>query len=160
VRGSWTVTAQDPFLQAAIDEARRGLAEGGIPIGAVVVHRGVIIGRGHNRRVQKGSPILHGEMDALENAGRQPASVYRDSVLYTTLSPCAMCSGAILLYGIPRIVVGENRTFLGEESLLRSRGVDVVVLQDNTCIELMHDFIASRPELWNEDIGQDSPPPR
>ena len=154
------MTAQDPLLQAAIDEARRGLAEGGIPIGAVIVHRGAIIGRGHNRRVQKGSPILHGEMDALENAGRQPASVYRDSVLYTTLSPCAMCSGAILLYGIPRIVVGENRTFLGEESLLRSRGVDVVVLQDDTCIALMHDFIVSRPDVWNEDIGQDSPPPR
>lgn len=154
------MTAQDPFLQAAIDEARRGLAEGGIPIGAVIVHHGAIIGRGHNRRVQKGSPTLHGEMDALENAGRQPASVYRDSVLYTTLSPCAMCSGAILLYGIRRIVVGENRTFLGEESLLRSRGVDVVVLQDDTCIGLMHDFIASRPDLWYEDIGQDSPRPR
>lgn len=144
----------DPFMQAAIDEARQGLAEGGIPIGSVIVHRGRIIGRGHNRRVQQGSAIRHGEMDALENAGRQPASVYRDSVLYTTLSPCAMCSGAILLYGIPRLVVGENRTFLGEEDLLRSRGVQVEVLQDAACVALMADFIAKRPELWNEDIGE------
>lgn len=144
----------DPYLQAALDEARQGLAEGGIPIGSVIVHRDRIIGRGHNRRVQKGSAILHGEMDAFENAGRQPASVYRESVLYTTLSPCSMCTGAILLYGIPRIVVGENRTFMGEESLLRSRGVIVDVVQDPACIELMTDFIASRPELWNEDIGE------
>jgi cytosine deaminase len=144
----------DPFLQAAIDEARQGLAEGGIPIGSVVVHRGIIIGRGHNRRVQRGSAILHGEMDALENAGRQPAGVYRESVLYTTLSPCAMCSGAILLYGIPKVVVGENQTFMGEEALLRSRGVIVEVLQDPTCADLMRRFIASRPQLWNEDIGQ------
>ncbi|HJW24962.1 MAG TPA: nucleoside deaminase [Rhodocyclaceae bacterium] len=144
----------DPFMQAAIDEARQGLAEGGIPIGSVIVHRGRIIGRGHNRRVQQGSAIRHGEMDALENAGRQPASVYRDSVLYTTLSPCAMCSGAILLYGIPRVVIGENRTFLGEEDLLRSRGVQVEVLQDAACVALMEDFIARRPELWNEDIGE------
>jgi cytosine deaminase len=146
--------ARDPFLQAAIEEAQQGLAEGGIPIGSVIVHSGAIIGRGHNRRVQKGSAILHGEMDALENAGRQPASVYRDSVLYTTLSPCAMCSGAILLYGIPRVVIGENQTFLGEEALLRGRGVDVEVLQDAACVDLMRRFIASRPELWNEDIGQ------
>jgi len=146
--------ARDPFLQAAIEEAQRGLAEGGIPIGSVVVHRGAIIGRGHNRRVQKGSAVLHGEMDALENAGRQPASVYRESVLYTTLSPCAMCSGAILLYGIPKVVIGENQTFMGEEGLLRGRGVDVEVLQDAACVDLMRRFIASRPELWNEDIGK------
>ena len=143
----------DEFMQAAIAEARQGLAEGGIPIGSVIVHRGRIIGHGHNRRVQQGSAILHGEMDALEQAGRQPASVYRDCVLYTTLSPCAMCSGAILLYGIPRIVVGENRTFMGEAELLRSRGVRVDVLQNEECIALMRDFIASRPALWNEDIG-------
>lgn len=142
------------FMQAAIDEARQGLAEGGIPIGSVIVHKGRIIGRGHNRRVQEGSAIRHGEMDAFENAGRQPASVYREAVLYTTLSPCSMCSGAILLYGIPRIIVGENRTFLGEEELLRSRGVEVEVLQDATCIALMEDFIEARPELWNEDIGE------
>jgi len=140
-------------MQAAIEEARRGLAEGGIPIGSVLVHGGRIIGRGHNRRVQKGSAILHGEMDALENAGRQPAAVYRESVIYTTLSPCAMCSGAILLYGIPRVIAGENRTFLGEEELLRARGVTVDVLQDATCIELMTHFIREHPELWNEDIG-------
>jgi len=146
--------ARDPFLQAAIEEAQRGLAEGGIPIGSVIVHRGAIIGRGHNRRVQKGSAVLHGEMDALENAGRQPASVYRESVLYTTLSPCAMCSGAILLYGIPKVVIGENQTFMGEESLLRGRGVDVEVLQDAACVDLMRRFIASRPDLWNEDIGK------
>jgi creatinine deaminase len=143
----------DPFMQAAIEEARLGLAEGGIPIGSVIVYQGRIIGRGHNRRVQKGSAILHGEMDAFENAGRQPAGIFRESVLYTTLSPCAMCSGAILLYGIPKIVVGENRTFMGEEDLLRSRGVEVIVLQDAICIDLMSNFIASRPELWNEDIG-------
>ena len=146
--------ARDPFLLAAVNEAQQGLAEGGIPIGSVIVHRGAIIGRGHNRRVQQGSAVLHGEMDALENAGRQPASVYRESVLYTTLSPCAMCSGAILLYGIPKVVIGENQTFLGEEGLLRERGVDVEVLQDAECVDLMRRFIASRPELWNEDIGQ------
>ena len=146
--------ARDPFLQAAIEEAQQGLAEGGIPIGSVIVHRGAIIGRGHNRRVQKASAVLHGEMDAFENAGRQPASVYRESVLYTTLSPCAMCSGAILLYGIPRVVIGENQTFMGEEALLRGRGVDVEVLQDAACVDLMRRFIASRPDLWNEDIGQ------
>lgn len=143
----------DPFLQAALDEARQGLAEGGIPIGSVIVHRGQIIGRGHNRRVQQGSAILHGEMDAFENAGRQLASVYRESVLYTTLSPCAMCSGAILLYGIPRVIVGENRSFLGEEDLLRSRGVKVEVVQDPACIELMRRFMAEQPQLWHEDIG-------
>ena len=143
----------DPFLSAAIDEAQRGLAEGGIPIGAVLVHRGAIIGRGHNRRVQQGSAVLHGEMDALERAGRQPASVYRESVMYTTLSPCAMCTGAILLYGIPRVVVGENRTFMGEEGLLRARGVMVEVVQDERCIAMMRSFIATNPELWNEDIG-------
>ncbi|MDF2643622.1 MAG: tadA 2 [Pseudomonas sp.] len=144
----------DPFMQAAIDEAQLGLAEGGIPIGSVIVHDGRIIGRGHNRRVQEASAIKHGEMDALENAGRQPASVYRDSVLYTTLSPCAMCSGAILLYGIRQVIVGENQTFMGEEELLRSRGVQVDVLGDATCEHMMRSFIASKPELWNEDIGE------
>lgn len=144
-----------PFMQAAIDEAMLGLAEGGIPIGSVIVHQGRIIGRGHNRRVQRGSAILHGEMDAFENAGRQPAHVYRESVLYTTLSPCSMCSGAILLYGIPKVIIGENQTFLGEETLLRSRGVQVEVVQDAACVDLMRGFIASRPELWNEDIGVD-----
>ncbi len=143
----------DRFMQAAIAEAEQGYAEGGIPIGSVIVHNGAIIGRGHNRRVQKGSAILHGEMDALENAGRQPAAVYRESVLYTTLSPCPMCSGAILLYGIPKVIIGENRTFMGEEELLRSRGVEVQVLQDSRCIALMERFIAEKPELWNEDIG-------
>lgn len=146
--------SDDPFLQAAIEEARAGLSEGGIPIGSVLVHRGTIIGRGHNRRIQRGSPTLHGEMDALENAGRQPASVYRESVLYTTLSPCAMCTGAILLYGIPTVIVGENRTFLGEEELLRSRGVSVTVVQDEDCVSMMTDFTAAHPELWNEDIGE------
>jgi cytosine deaminase len=145
--------AADPFLDAAIAEAESGLAEGGIPIGSVLVHAGRILGRGHNRRVQQGSAILHGEMDALERAGRLPAAVYRQSVLYTTLSPCAMCTGAILLYGIPRVVIGENRTFLGEEDLLRSRGVELVVRQDPRCIALMRRFIAERPALWNEDIG-------
>jgi cytosine/creatinine deaminase len=143
----------DPFMQAAIDEARKGLAEGGIPIGSVLVHRGVIIGRGHNRRVQQGSVVLHGEMDALENAGRQPASVYRESVVYTTLSPCPMCSGAIRLYGIPKVIIGENQTFLGDEDVLRAHGVQVDVLQDHTCVQLMRDFIAAQPMLWNEDIG-------
>jgi cytosine deaminase len=146
----------DAFMQAAIDEARQSLNEGGIPIGSVLVHQGRIIGRGHNRRVQKDSAILHGEMDALENAGRQPASVYRASIIYTTLSPCAMCSGTILLYGIPRVIVGENKTFLGEEALLRSRGVAVEVLDDPTCKELMRQFIAAKPSLWNEDIGEPS----
>lgn len=141
------------LIDAAIEEAALGLAEGGIPIGSVLVHRGTIVGRGHNRRVQRGSAILHGEMDALENAGRLPARVYRESVLYTTLSPCAMCSGAILLYGIPHVIVGENRTFMGEEELLRSRGIRVDVVQDERCIAMMTKFIAEHPELWNEDIG-------
>lgn len=144
----------DPFLQAAIDEAQTGWDEGGIPIGSVIVHDGKIIGRGHNKRIQSGSPTLHGEMDALENAGRLPASVYKQATLYTTLSPCSMCSGAILLYGIPRVIVGENRTFMGEEELLRSRGVEVTVVDDPTCISLMETMIAERPELWNEDIGE------
>jgi cytosine deaminase len=143
----------DEFMVAAIAEAEAGRAEGGIPIGSVLVHQGRIVGRGHNRRVQRGSAILHGEMDALENAGRLPASVYAQSVLYTTLSPCAMCSGAILLYRIPRVVVGENRTFMGDEELLRSRGVGVELLQDPRCIELMTAFIRENPALWNEDIG-------
>jgi len=143
----------DPFLTAAIAEAEHGLREGGIPIGSVLVSRGKILGRGHNRRVQKGSPVLHGEMDALENAGRLPAAIYRDATLYTTLSPCAMCSGAILLYGIPRVIIGENRTFRGEEELLASRGVSIEVWQDPTCIRLMTEFIEAHPELWNEDIG-------
>ena len=144
----------DTYMLAAIAEAEQGRSEGGIPIGSVIVHRGRIIGRGHNRRVQKGSAILHGEMDALENAGRQLASVYRESVLYTTLSPCAMCSGAILLYGIPRIIIGENKTFLGEEELLRSRGISIEVLQDPTCIAMMEEFVRAHPQLWNEDIGE------
>jgi cytosine deaminase len=146
----------DPFMQAAIDEAKLGLAEGGIPIGSVLVHEGRIIGRGHNRRVQRRDPILHGEMDALQNAGRQLAKVYRESVIYTTLSPCAMCSGAILLYGIPRVVIGENQTFMGEEDWLRSRGVQLEVLHDHTCIDLMSRFIGAQPSLWNEDIGEDA----
>ena len=140
-------------MRAAIDEARAGLAEGGIPIGSVLVHENQILGRGHNRRVQSGSSVLHGEMDALENAGRQPAAVYRECTLYTTLSPCSMCSGAILLYGIPRVVIGENRTFRGEESLLASRGVHLEILQDEACIDLMRRFIEKHPELWSEDIG-------
>ncbi|HAQ86318.1 MAG TPA: tRNA-specific adenosine deaminase [Pseudomonas sp.] len=144
----------DEFMQAAIDEAQKGLSEGGIPIGSVIVHRGRIIGRGHNRRVQQSSAVLHGEMDAFENAGRQPASVYADSILYTTLSPCSMCSGAILLYGIPKVVIGENQTFMGEELLLRGRGVEVEVLQEPGCVEMMRRFIADSPELWNEDIGE------
>ena len=143
----------DKFMQAAIEEAQLGLAEGGIPIGSVIVHKGKIIGRGHNRRIQSGSPTLHGEMDALENAGRQSAATYRESVLYTTLSPCSMCTGAILLYGIPKIVVGENTTFLGEEELLTTRGVEVDVRHNQQCIDLMQHFITANPELWNEDIG-------
>ncbi len=130
------------------------MAEGGIPIGSVIVHRGKIIGRGHNRRVQQASTVLHGEMDAFENAGRQSASVYRECELYTTLSPCPMCSGAILLYGIPKVIVGENQTFMGEEEHLRSRGVEVEVVQDEECIELMKQFITEKPDLWNEDIGE------
>ena len=144
----------DEFMKAAIAEAEAGAREGGIPIGSVLVHERRIIGRGHNRRVQRGSAILHGEMDALENAGRQAPAVYRASVLYTTLSPCAMCSGAILLYGIPKVIVGENQTFAGEEDLLGSRGVALQVLQDRTCIELMRRFVRDHPGLWNEDIGR------
>jgi cytosine/creatinine deaminase len=144
----------DIFMQAAIEEARKGLEEGGIPIGSVIVYEGKIIGRGHNKRVQKGSATLHGEMDALENTGRQPASVYRQCVLYTTLSPCSMCSGAILLYNIPKVIIGENKTFLGEEDLLKSRGVKVEVLQNDECIDMMAEFIFSKPDIWNEDIGE------
>lgn len=144
----------DEFLRAAIAEAEQGLREGGIPIGSVLVHEGRILGRGHNRRVQQGSAVLHAEIDALERAGRQPAAVYRASTLYTTLSPCALCSGAVLLYGIPRVVVGENRTFCGEEDLLRERGVTVTVLQDEHCRALMDRFIADHPALWAEDIGR------
>jgi len=143
----------DTFLQAAIEEARRGRAEGGIPIGSVLALDGRIIGRGHNQRVQRGSVIHHAEMNCLENAGRQPSSVYRRCVLYSTLSPCAMCSGAALLYGIPRIVVGENVTFRGPEDYVRAQGVRVDVLQDAACIQLMEEFIAAHPDLWNEDIG-------
>ncbi|MBU2878323.1 MULTISPECIES: nucleoside deaminase [Aliiglaciecola] len=143
----------DIFMRAAIDEAIKGKQEGGIPIGSVIVYQNQIIGRGHNRRVQSGSPILHGEMDAFENAGRQPASVYRECILYTTLSPCSMCSGAILLYEIPKIIIGENQTFIGEEQLLKRRGVELEVLQDPECIQLMEQFITESPELWNEDIG-------
>lgn len=141
-------------MKAAIKEAEKGLNEGGIPIGSVLAHKGEIIGRGHNRRVQNGSAILHGEMDALENAGRLRGAVYRECVLYTTLSPCSMCSGAILLYKIPKVVIGENKTFKGEEELLRSRGVELEVLQDPACIEMMSNFIKLHPELWKEDICQ------
>src|SRR6267154_82016 len=144
----------DEFLRAAIEEAEQGLKEGGIPIGAALVHRGRILGRGHNRRIQQGSATLHGEMDALERAGRLPAAVYRESVMYTTLSPCAMCTGAILLYGIRHVIVGENRTFMGEEDLLRARGVRVEVIQDRQCVEMMEEFIARHPDLWNQDIGR------
>jgi cytosine deaminase len=144
----------DPFLLAAIEEAERGLAEGGIPIGSVLVHSGVIVGHGHNRRVQRGSTILHAEMDAFENVGRRPASFYRACTLYTTLSPCSMCSGAILLYGIPRVVVGENQSFMGEEQWLAGHGVALEVVQDERCIELMRDFVRDHPSLWAEDIGE------
>jgi len=144
---------RDPFLQAAIDEARLGLAEGGIPIGAVIVHQGKIIGRGHNMRVQKGDPLLHGEMSAFQNAGRQAAAVYRNCTLYTTLSPCPMCSGTSLLYKIPKIVIAENTTFLGAEEWLRSSGVELTVVNDQECVEMMRNFIAGHPKLWNEDIA-------
>jgi len=144
----------DQFLAAAIQEAEQGLREGGIPIGSVIVWQGKILGRGHNRRVQKGSAVLHGEMDALENAGRQPAAVYRDATLYTTLSPCAMCSGAILLYGIRRVIIGENKTFRGEEELLKNRGVALEVRQDERCVQMMKKFIRDHPDLWDEDIGK------
>jgi creatinine deaminase len=144
----------DPFLQAAISEATTGLSEGGIPIGSVLVRQGIILGRGHNRRMQQGNPILHGEMDALQNAGRLPAHIYRECTLYTTLSPCPMCSGAILLYGIPKVVIGENQTFMGEEELLKSRGVQLEVVQSEKCIDLMRRFIEANPTVWNEDIGE------
>jgi len=145
----------DTFFQAAINEALTGRDEGGIPIGSVLVHDGQIIGRGRNRRVQSGSVVLHGEMDALENAGRQTASVYKNSTLYTTLSPCPMCSGAILLYGISKVVIGENNTFVGAEDTLRQNGVEVIVVNDQTCIDLMQRFIKDNPSLWHEDIGVD-----
>lgn len=141
------------FLKAAIEEAKKGLSENGIPIGAVLVIDGQIVGRGHNRRIQKGSAILHAEMDALENAGRLTAADYQRAVLYSTLSPCDMCSGAVLLYKIPKVVIGENQTFQGPESYLRARGVDLEVIQDADCIALMTDFIREKPALWNEDIG-------
>lgn len=141
------------FMQAAINEAKLGLASGGIPIGSVLVHDNKIIGAGHNQRIQKQNPILHGEMDALANAGRLPAKIYQQSILYTTLSPCSMCTGAILLYQIPHVVIGENQTFMGEETLLKSRGVKIEVLNNNECIQLMKNFIQAHPELWNEDIG-------
>ncbi len=144
----------DKFLTEAISEAKKGLAEGGIPIGSVIVHNNKILGKGHNRRIQKGSVVLHGEMDAFENAGRQSASVYRECILYTTLSPCPMCTGAILLYGIPKVVIGENETFLGDESLLKERGVEVIVADSPECKELMKQFIRNNPALWNEDIGK------
>jgi cytosine deaminase len=142
------------FLRAAIAEARAGRAEGGLPIGSVLVVDGEIVGRGHNRRVQSGSVVLHAEMDALEDAGRLPASVYSRATLFSTLSPCDMCSGAALLYGIPRVVIGENRTFRGPEDHVRSRGVEVVVVDDQECIALMAEFVAAEPQLWNEDIGE------
>ena len=142
------------YLQVALEEAQKGYQEGGIPIGSVLVHNGKVLGRGHNKRVQQGSVVLHGEMDALENAGRLPAKVYKECVLYTTLSPCAMCSGTILLYGIPTVVIGENQTFMGEEELLIARGVDVIVLDNQECKDLMKRFISENPELWNEDIGE------
>ena len=143
----------DEFLKVAISEAKAGLKEGGIPIGSVIVHDGRIIGRGHNKRIQKGSVVLHGEMDALENAGRQPSVIYKNCVLYTTLSPCPMCTGAILLYRIPKVVIGENKTYMGAETLLIQNGVEVSVINDRECIEMMENFIKTNPDLWNEDIG-------
>lgn len=145
----------DPFMQAAIEEARQGLAEGGIPIGSVLVIDGRIVGRGHNRRVQQGSAILHAEMDCLENAGRLKAGDYQRAVLYSTLSPCDMCSGTVLLYKIPKVIIGENVTFQGPEDYVRSRGVELEILNDPECIQMMRDFIQARPELWNEDIGEE-----
>tara|TARA_B100000497_G_C7641060_1_gene385387 strand:+ start:759 stop:1196 length:438 start_codon:yes stop_codon:yes gene_type:complete len=143
----------DQFLQAAIEEAQKGLSEGGIPIGSILVHKDKIIGRGHNRRIQNGSPILHGEMDALENAGRQSAAIYKECTIYTTLSPCSMCSGAIALYEIPKVVIGENQTFMGEEEWLKSKGINVEVANNVECINMMQSFIENHPEIWNEDIG-------
>lgn len=145
----------DKFFKEAVNQAKKGLSEGGIPIGSVIAFNGKILGKGHNKRVQDGSVILHGEMDAFENAGRQDAKIYKQSTLYTTLSPCPMCTGAILLYGIPKVVIGENKTFMGSEDLLRSKGVEVIVLNDNECIKMMEDFIRDKPELWNEDIGEE-----
>jgi creatinine deaminase len=142
------------FLKEAIDEAKKSYDEGGIPIGSVIVHNGKIIGAGHNKRVQDGSVVLHGEMDALENAGRQKASIYKECTLYTTLSPCSMCSGTILLYGIPKVIIGENKTFMGEEEYLKSKGVEVTVIDNQECKEIMKKFIAEKPTLWNEDIGE------
>ncbi|WP_299261148.1 nucleoside deaminase [uncultured Aquimarina sp.] len=144
----------DKFMLATIEEAKKGLREGGVPIGSVIVHGDEILGRGHNKRVQEGSVVLHGEMDAFENAGRQPASVYKKCTLYTTLSPCSMCTGAILLYRIPKVVIGENTTFLGSEALLKENGVEVIVLDNQECKDLMNIFIKNKPEIWNEDIGE------
>lgn len=145
---------QKKFLQAAIEQAKKSYNEGGIPIGSVIVHNGKILGAGHNKRVQDGSVVLHGEMDALENAGRQKASVYKECTLYTTLSPCSMCSGTILLYGIPKVVIGENSTFMGEEEYLKSKGVEIIMMDNQACKDIMEKFIAEKPELWNEDIGE------
>ena len=145
---------QKKFLQAAIEQAKKSYNEGGIPIGSVIVHKGEILGEGHNKRVQDGSVVLHGEMDALENAGRQKASVYKECTLYTTLSPCSMCSGTILLYGIPKVVIGENSTFMGEEEYLKSKGVEIIMMDNQECKDIMEKFIAEKPELWNEDIGE------
>lgn len=141
------------FLREAIKEAQKGLAEGGIPIGSVIVFKNTVLGRGHNRRIQKGSVVLHAEMDALENAGRQPAKVYQECTIYTTLSPCPMCTGAILLYGIPKVVIGEHQTFMGSEELLKKEGVEVIVLDNQECKEMMAQFIEDKPAIWNEDIG-------
>ncbi len=146
-------TEDDKYMELAIKQAQKGLSEGGIPIGAVLIHDDKVLGQGHNQRVQKGSPILHGEMDCLENAGRQPASVYQNSTMYTTLSPCSMCSGAMVLYGISRVVIGENITFKGEEEWLKEHNIEVTVLQNKKCIKIMEDFIKNSPEIWNEDIG-------
>jgi len=145
----------DKFFREAIKQAKKGLSEGGIPIGSVIAHNGEILGKGHNKRVQEGSVILHGEMDAFENAGRQDAKIYKESTIYTTLSPCPMCTGAILLYGIPKVVIGENKTFMGAEETLKSQGIEVIVLNDEECIKMMEDFIQSKPQLWNEDIGEE-----
>jgi cytosine deaminase len=142
------------FLQAAIEQAKKSYDEGGIPIGSVIVHKGKILGAGHNKRVQDGSVVLHGEMDALENAGRQKASIYKECTLYTSLSPCSMCSGTILLYGIPKVVIGENHTFMGEEEHLKSKGVEIILMDNQECKDIMEKFIAEKPELWNEDIGE------
>lgn len=142
------------FLQEAILEARKGLAEGGIPIGSVIVFKNTVLGRGHNRRIQKGSVVLHAEMDALENAGRQPAKIYQECTLYTTLSPCPMCTGAILLYGIPKVVIGENQTFKGSEELLKKKGVEVILMNSEECVQMMSQFIEDQPAIWNEDIGE------